>query len=55
MFANDLKRGLDVYRYVPSKAATTRCVTWLDAEQAADRPSLELALGQRIPYCAVAP
>jgi hypothetical protein len=53
VFANDLIRGLDVFKYSPDAPATTEGGEWLDAAAVALKPKYELTFGNLVPLCAV--
>ena len=52
VFANDITRGLDVFRYEATEAPSTEAGTWLNATEMAARPAYEMVLGNLVPLCA---
>jgi hypothetical protein len=52
VFANDITRGLDVFRYHATEEASADGGTWLNATQMVARPSYEMVMGNLVPLCA---
>jgi hypothetical protein len=48
VFANDITRGLDVFRYDATEEASADGGTWLNATQMAARPSHEMVMGNLV-------
>lgn len=53
VFANDLIRGLDVFKFTPDAPASADGGEWLTAEQVALKPKYDYTLGNLVPLCAV--
>jgi hypothetical protein len=52
VFANDLERGLDVFKYEPDAPPSADGGEWLTAGEVALKPRYEYTLGNLVPLCA---
>ncbi|HVM27796.1 MAG TPA: hypothetical protein VM433_09000 [Mycobacteriales bacterium] len=52
VFANDLKRGLDVFKYQPDAPASADGGQWQDAAAVALKPKYDYSFGNLVPLCA---